>query len=40
MVHGSLEAMTDENEGWDKGTIVLLAHILVIVCVVGYLINR
>jgi hypothetical protein len=35
--------MTDENdetEGWDRGTIIFLAHILVIVLVVGYLINR
>lgn len=32
--------MGDEKEGWDRGTIVLLAHILVIVGVVAYLINR
>jgi hypothetical protein len=34
--------MTDDNEdeGWDRGTIILLAHILVIVLVVGDLIKR
>jgi len=32
--------MTEEKEGWDRGTVVLLAHILVIVGVVAYLINR
>jgi hypothetical protein len=30
----------DETEGWDRGTIILLAHILVIVLVVSYLIER
>jgi hypothetical protein len=41
-VDDSLKPMTDENEndGWDRGTIILLAHILVIVFVVGYLIKH
>ncbi len=32
--------MSDENGGWDRGTIVLLAHILGIVAVIAYVINR
>lgn len=41
--HDSIDAMSGENdepEGWDRGTIILLAHILVIVFVVGYLMKR
>lgn len=32
--------MTDDKASWDRGTILLLAHVVVIVGVLAYLLNR